>query len=222
MNLIESIMPPKNSKIMLGVSMGSDSLAAAIFLRSRGYKNLNLFHFNHKIRPQNDLMAGNFIKFCDKEGFDYVYRQSEKKGGKTEDEAFKLRNESLVSEMNTFGASVYISGHHLDDFEESYWLNAMRGHPEYFPMPLVSESWGFKKLRPFLLCTKGEMKEFILNFEGGKYAGYVVEDESNKEIKGSRRNYIRNQMIPSLLDNGVSMKQYCRKILKEKIENIQS
>ena len=44
---------------------------------------------------------------------------------------------------------------------------------------------------------------------------YVVDDETNSIIKGSRRNWIRNFIIPQMKENKLSLEKFAqRKIIK--------
>ena len=62
--IIKDIVP-KDQHHFVAVSMGVDSVAALLWLRSKNY-NITPVHFNHKIRPLNDLMENKFIELCNK------------------------------------------------------------------------------------------------------------------------------------------------------------
>jgi len=45
---------------------------------------------------------------------------------------------------------------------------------------------------------------------------YVVEDQTNFVVKGSRRNWVRNDIIPQMTKQKLSLEKYAeRKILKK-------
>ena len=64
-----SFIIPDKSPFCVSVSGGVDSISALHFLRK---KVACAFHFNHKLRPQNDLMEESVRKFCDKFNIDLI------------------------------------------------------------------------------------------------------------------------------------------------------
>lgn len=202
----------KNRTVPLAVSMGVDSVAAAIYLKKKGY-SVKCFHFNHGLRDQNFLMEEKFVDFCERFGFDYFIGKNIEKL-KTESEFRVARIRFFV---NNVTENFVCTAHHLDDYVENYLLNCLRGHPEYKPIEECS-NWGkFKIIHPFLLTEKKDFQKYLdycnelVQYRGVK--DFVVEDETNSENKGSRRNWLRNNIIPELEKNKINLKT----ILKKKI-----
>lgn len=219
--LIKSILPPHYTSLYVAVSMGVDSLSSYFFLQKLGYNVIPL-HFNHKLRKQNDLMEGVFFR-CFNEEYkagknsfvnDLIGRA--KKSLLSETECRIARMEYFKSIIPNGG--YLVTGHHLDDFVESYLLNCLRGKPNHFPINLVTDFVSFKILHPFLLTNKAD----LINFAAGKsWEKYIVVDETNAINKGSRRNWLRNTIIPELEKNHISLKKYCKSLINDKIKELE-
>ncbi len=207
--------------LYLAVSMGVDSLAACDYLRSIDVK-FTPIHFNHQLRRQNILMENQFRSFIANnyvDGYNRRIGSTSDFGPKTESECRKLRlkfySEVCIGQKNP----IIITAHHLDDVVESYLLNCFRGHANYKPFNLVSDFGEFKIAHPFLLTEKADFERFIENNDLGSW---VVKDETNDQITGSRRNWIRNNIIPEMAAQKISLKKYCRRLIHQEIEDYKS
>ena len=220
-SLINEVMPPKKHPIYVAVSMGVDSLAACFYLRSKGYQVIPL-HFNHKMRPQNDEMEDAFLEVLGEYGYRYHgrFEIGHGKGLKTESECREARlqffKDASVPKAEDF-EKIIVTAHHLDDYQESYLLNCFRGHPEYKPMNLVSDFVSFKIIHPFLLTEKKDFVQFVERWDNGKLKKYLTKDETNDTIKGSRRNWVRNIIVPEMEKAKVSLKKHCKDLIKKSI-----
>lgn len=213
-NLIQQIVPRKEM-IAVAVSMGVDSLAAYFYLQSRFY-NVFPIHFNHGLRPQNNEMEEKFNQV-----FPYGHKAVTRLVENTlttESDFRKMRFDFFKKICHEKGVKYVVTAHHLDDCVESYLLNCFRGHPEYKPMNLVTNFEGFSVLHPFLLTEK---QDFIDYAQGRDFAKYVVTDETNDVIKGSRRNWIRNVIIPEMESQKLSLKKYCKRLITNELEKFQ-
>ena len=223
----------KETPYLFSLSMGCDSLSAFLWMKNKGY-NVIPIHFNHKLRPQNDLMEEKFHEICEKCGVkgyssnSYVSNFSSDSTSRTESDFRKMRLEFY--KRVTFLASAHyytkdetptvLTAHHLNDYVESYLLNCFRGHPNHTPIELVSRfnplninEVEYKIVHPFLLTTKRDFRQYL---ERNFLTKYVVEDETNKISKGSRRNWIRNNIIPEMKKNKLSLEKFAkRKIMKD-------
>lgn len=196
----------KSVHYYVGVSMGVDSLAALFYLKGRGY-NVKPVHFNHKLRPQNDEMEEKFSELCEKEiGYNYELGWAEC-GLQTESDCRAARINFFSKICN---GGILITAHHLDDVVESYLLNCFRGHPERKPFSLMTDFVNFKIIHPFLLTEKKDFRQFLIKMN---LMDWVVEDETNSIIKGSRRNWIRNKIIPEMESQKLSLKKYCKRLI---------
>jgi len=198
----------KSVHYYVGVSMGVDSLAAFFYLRDRGY-NVTPIHFNHRLRSQNDLMFVKFGELCHSNGWEYMAGNAQS--------SLKTEAECRAARLEFFSKfrSLIITAHHLDDTVESYLLNCFRGHPERKPFSLITDFGDFKIIHPFLLTEKKDFRQFLIKMN---LMDWVVEDETNSIIKGSRRNWIRNKIIPEMESQKLSLKKYCKRAILAQIE----
>jgi tRNA(Ile)-lysidine synthase len=205
------------TNIFLLCSSGVDSIAATHFFVRR-YKNQSRFsvsavHFNHRLRPQNYVMAEKFRNFSKDELFQYPFViDLDSCKGKTEAECRSAR----LNWMQCYGKnSIFITAHHLDDCCESYLLNVLRGKEGFLPIPFISEfSNNVLLCHPFMETKKQDFIEYVENHDLKKY---VEEDETNKTVKGSRRNMIRNELIPLLDNHKMGIQTIVKKKLRERL-----
>lgn len=200
-----------NSDDVIAVSGGIDSIACAFILR---YKIKTLYHFNHKLRPQNEEMERKVRKFAAKFGFDLIVESVERKI-KNEDQCRKARIDGIFNGRKNVSL---ITCHHLDDFVESYLLNCLRGKSEYFPIKFVTEfSNGNKIKHPFLLHNRDKFKSIV---DRNGLNEFIEDDDTNLTIVGSRRNFLRLSIIPLLRAQDINLRKSCRKmILKKLLDN---
>lgn len=210
--MIKLIKPifPKDNHYFLSLSMGVDSLAAFHFLLSKNYK-ITPVHFNHGLRKQNDLMEEKFYELCKK--FGLKGKSARGSGFSTE---LDCRNARL-SFYEFVGGEYLVTAHHLNDWVESYLLNCFRGKPDQKPFELMSEFPKFKILHPFLLSRKKDFEQYVIR--NGLY-DFVIEDETNAIIEGSRRNWIRNFLIPSMKNQKLSLEKYALKKIQEEVDKV--
>jgi tRNA(Ile)-lysidine synthetase-like protein len=195
-------LAPKQNHYFLAVSMGVDSVSALLWLRSKGY-NITPLHFNHNLRSQNGTMQERFFELCDFLGLEG--KTDIGIGLKTEVDCRTARLDfySRVAQNGTI-----ITAHHRNDWVENYLLNCLRGHPSHNPFELTSYFENFKVIHPFLLTRKIDLKQYL---ERNGWMRFVVEDESNSQIKGSRRNWVRNAIIPQMQQQKLSLEKYAKR-----------
>lgn len=207
--IIKSILP-KNRTYHFAVSMGVDSVAAASLMLRKGYRIIPI-HFNHGLRPQNELMMYKFLDFCK----DFGLKGFVSKGQNLKTEA-ECREARLEFYKDVAHNGLIITAHHLNDWVESYLLNCFRGHPNHDPFDLVSHFDTFSIAHPFLLSRK---KDFIEYLDSNNLMKYTIIDETNEVSEGSRRNWIRNIIIPNMKSNKVSLEKFAKrqitKLIKE-------
>lgn len=217
---LDSLLPGKTTRIGVAVSMGIDSVAALLYLRNRGY-NVFPIHYDHNIRPQNDLMKFQFCKLViDTKLLGKTNQTSSAKTEKTESECRTMRLQFFREVCSEYNISIVVTAHHLDDYVESYLMNCFRGKPEYKAIPLISDFVNYKIVHPFLLTEKKDFQEYIDRLDNGEYRKYVVADETNQVIKGSRRNWIRNVIVPELNKQQIGLKRFCREQIQQQIQRM--
>ena len=224
--LISEILPHKKQLMYVSVSMGVDSLAAFFYLEKMGY-NVVPIHFNHAMRPQNNLMHSKFRELFPCNPIPWTNHIGVGYNLKTESDCRKARLEYYkeITAPQTETGKIYsgdtiITAHHLDDYVESYLMNCFRGKPNHKPISLITNFNTFKIVHPFLLTEKKDFIKFIQNWRGGYLKKWVVEDETNTVIKGSRRNWVRNVIIPEMTRQEISLKKFCREQIIKDVESI--
>jgi tRNA(Ile)-lysidine synthetase-like protein len=218
-------------------SSGVDSVATTHFMFDKFYYNkrgnrdtrfsMMAFHIDHNYRPQNDQMYLKFIDFAKIECFSkltHVLVHHALRKTFTEDYLRKARLEAMATlahrtiNSNANRKVVFVTGHHLDDCIENYMLNVIRGHPAYAPMPIISkhegEDYEFTICRPFIFSRKSELIDYCKKHD---LMRFVEEDSTNLESKGSRRNMIRNEILPILERDKVGMAKIVKKMMKKRL-----
>jgi tRNA(Ile)-lysidine synthase len=192
------LLPDKSKPIMVCCSAGADSTAAALFLKQGGY-NVFLYHFNHKLRPQNDLMEQKVRDFAKYFRFPLAVANASDfpidltKGLEAGARGSRLKAyEFFVKNANT---NILVQAQHLDDAIESYLMNTFQGKKNGLPLSPITDFGPFKVVRPFILTKKADFEKFIK--QHAALEQFVVEDETNTDIKYSR-NYVRHVVIPTV------------------------
>jgi tRNA(Ile)-lysidine synthetase-like protein len=199
----------RTNRYCIAVSMGVDSVAALLFLKCKGFDLLPL-HFNHKLRKQNDEMQHRFIELCNFLNLDYRVGTGINLQTEVDCRNARLKFYGTVADQGTI-----ITAHHLNDWVENYLLNCFRGHPHHKPFELENNFTNFTVVHPFLLTRK---RDFIQYLERNHSLRFVVEDESNSLIKGSRRNWIRNSIVPEMTNHKISLEKYAKRKIYAEIE----
>lgn len=202
---------PKDKTYYIAVSMGVDSIAAAHFLNNKGYRLIPI-HFNHNLRDQNFVMMEKFLDFCTNIGLSGHIGVGNKLITEKDCRNARLNFYSKIAKNGNV-----ITAHHINDWVESYLLNCFRGQPNNNIFSLVSNFDSFSILHPFLLTRKKDFKEYV---ERNHLTKYLVEDETNSIIKGSRRNWIRNFIIPQMKENKLSLEKFAQRKIIELIADI--
>jgi tRNA(Ile)-lysidine synthase len=186
---------PKDLSINIAFSCGIDSVFAAYFIKKKLNKEVILYHFNHKLRPQNDEMESATKEFADFLGVKYYigYRKKEiPNAGSLEAFCRDIRYNWL--QQNCEHITVC---HHLDDAVENYIQNTLKGVPEYMPISPISGYGRLKIYRPFLTVKKNDIEKFAGINNLNKY---VYTDTTNTDQK-YMRNWIRHTVIPTISQN---------------------
>ena len=208
--IIKQVMP-KDGKYHMAVSMGADSVAALFWMRWKGYEVVPI-HFNHNLRSQNATMHDRFNALCEKLGLE---GRSEVwvRGMGTEAECREARLDfySRVAPSGTI-----VTAHHLDDWIENYLLNCFRGQPGHRPFEPLSDFGNFRIIHPFLPTSKREFGEFL---KRNGWRDWVVEDQTNRVVKGSRRNWIRNNILPEMIRQRISLEKYAKRKIGKMAES---
>jgi tRNA(Ile)-lysidine synthase TilS/MesJ len=206
--IIKQILP-KEKHYHLAVSMGLDSIAALFWLKWKGYSFTPL-HFNHNLRAQNGTMQDKFLELCNFLNIE----------GRTEIGVnLQTENDCRQARLDFYSRSAkdgtIITAHHLNDWVESYLLNCFRGHPSKRPFELESKFPNFTVIHPFLLTKKDDFRQFV---QRNGWSKWIVEDETNSVVKGSRRNWLRCDIIPMMKKQKLSLEKYAKRRIASQIE----
>tara|TARA_B100000902_G_scaffold27181_1_gene32734 strand:- start:10749 stop:12071 length:1323 start_codon:yes stop_codon:yes gene_type:complete len=194
--IIKNKLFDKNSKLLLAVSGGADSIALAYLLNQLGY-NFIIAHCNFKLRGKESDNDEFFVKeFANNIGVKYYT-----KSFKTQDFSIKnkislqmaardLRYEWFEKIREKRQCDFIVTGHHQDDSVETFFINLLRGTG--IKGMLGINNINGRIIRPLLFASKLEILEFT-----NKKKIEFREDMSNKDVKYTR-NKIRLELIPLL------------------------
>ena len=187
-----------NSKIILGLSGGSDSVALLdIFLNSGNNYNIIACHVNHGIDIGQSKLHEEFVKkLCEKMNVKLLVKRidipklSHRYKLGIEEMSRLKRREFFEQSLNKFNASKIVLGHHLDDQAETFIMRLIRG-TSLTGLESIKELDGYY-YRPMIAIEKIEIIKYLKsnNLQW-------VEDLSNNDSKFTR-NFIRANIIPLL------------------------
>lgn len=200
--------------IWLACSAGVDSIVAAHLLSIKMGYDVTLWHFNHKLRPQNNEMQKSVIKFAGKFKIEYISCSRKYKTDESEADLRKHRIEAMTKCIPE--GSTVVSCHHLDDCVESYLMNCFNGTSEYFPVPIQTDFGTIKIVRPFLTNTKERLEEYA---QQNDLWDFIVEDVSNKNLR-YRRNWIRHECRPLIEKKYPGLQKVVRKKVITKYKKV--
>ena len=191
---------PAGSRVLVGISGGSDSVALTFILRELApymdFEVAGLAHVNHQLRET----AARDEAFCrdlaSRIGLPILVRSVRVKPYaddnrlSIEDAARRLRYQSLEESAADAGASRIAVGHTLDDQAETFLLKLVRGAGAtglgaIYPLRQ-------QVIRPALEVSRAELREYL----SARREGWV-EDETNADLSNPR-NRVRHDVLPHL------------------------
>ena len=191
---------PPGSRVLVGLSGGSDSVALTHLLRELAehgdFQVVSLAHLNHQLRPSaardeafcRELAArlglGIVVESADVQSYARQARRS------IEDAARTLRYEFLERAAAQTGADQIAVGHTQDDQAETFLMKLMRG-AGLTGLAGIYPRRG-RIIRPLLDVTRAELRSY-LDEKGERW----VDDETNDDLDNPR-NRVRHRVIPEL------------------------
>jgi tRNA(Ile)-lysidine synthase len=205
------------SKFILALSGGSDSIAVCHFLKKKDF-NFIAVHVNNKFIEQDDEIAERVQRFCYKEEIPlYTITTKEKyvKGSK-EDFCRNVRYNALREYAMSQKIEFICTAHHLDDCVESYFLNFLKGCPEYVPIQFYCKYPEATIFRPFVLNKKSDFVEYL---KYNNLLKYVVEDELNSDFT-LMRNWTRSTVLPMISKKYKGLHKVVFKKMKRHLDDV--
>jgi len=198
--ILRHALCPPGSRVLVGVSGGSDSVALARALvelgPAAGFTVAGLAHYNHRIRPAagrdeafcRDLAASVGLAFTTEAADVPAYATEHRLS--LEDAARRLRYAFLDRAAQAAPASCVAVGHTLDDQAETVLLKLMRGAGPgglggVYPRRGVV-------VRPLLDVSRDELRGWLTSI-GQSW----VDDETNADLSNPR-NRVRHRVLPEL------------------------
>src|SRR5256714_13264788 len=196
---------PPDKKYLVGVSGGRDSVALLHWLSARGYKDLLVCHFNHRLRDQASDRDAKFVaNLVAKRGLAFEGRSADVRAVANEQKmsleaaAREVRYEFFAQVAKRRRAQTIFLGHHADDVVETFLINLFRGAGTtgLSAMREVSkrrlDDVELTIVRPFLVLWRTQIDDYVR-----KHGLKFREDASNRDL-ALLRNRIRRRIIPQL------------------------
>ena len=187
-NNLDSFLKAKPSSIAVAVSGGSDSMALTILANNWAKKNgvkFTALTVDHNLRPESKSEAETVHKWCKKYNIHHEILTYKGKIPTSNIEAVarEYRYELLTDYMKKNSIDSLFIAHNQDEQCETFFLNLARGSGVYglCGMPVISERFGIKIIRPMLIFTKPEIKEYLTSVNQD-----WIEDPSNFDTKYKR------------------------------------
>jgi tRNA(Ile)-lysidine synthase len=191
---------PPGSRVIVGLSGGSDSVALLFLLRdlaeNGGFTIAGLVHVNHQLRTTAHRDEAFCRQLAERLNLRIVVKNEDVKGyarGRNlsvEDAARRIRYDFMEQAADTLGAEHIAVGHTQDDQAETFLLKLIRGagltglggiHPRRD-----------RVIRPLLEVSRAELRGYLAR-RGEQW----IEDESNDDLDNPR-NRIRHIVLPEL------------------------
>jgi len=193
------LLPP-GSRVIVGLSGGSDSVALTLLLRTLsehgGFTLAALAHVNHRLRPEADRDEQFCREFAAGVGLPIhvesldVRQYAASQRLSIEDAARRLRYEALRRCARDVGADRIAVGHTRDDQAETFLLKLIRG-AGLTGLGGIYPQRG-EIIRPLLDVSRQELRDYL------RAANQTwMEDDTNADLRNPR-NRIRHRVLPEL------------------------
>ncbi len=196
---------PPDSRYLIGVSAGRDSVALAHWLTNGGYKRLILCHLNHRLRGRSSDADARFVeKLATKYQLDFelgsanVTVLAKKKKLSIESAARDCRYAFFAKVAKRRRCHTIFLAHHADDLVETFLMNLFRGAGTtgLAAMREVStrciDDVGLTIVRPLLGLWRKQVDEYVHSY------GITFREDASNQNLSPLRNRIRHRLIPYL------------------------
>ncbi len=180
-----------NSKFLIGVSGGSDSMALLDIGLKAGL-NISVAHVNYQLRNEESERESFIVKkYCLENKLNFFYKEAEIDLLKNlQNEAREIRYQFFNDLVEENKLDYILTAHHQNDNHETFLLNALKGNG-IGSLKGIPEKNGII-LRPLLQFTKIQL---LMHVQENKIK--YGTDSSNLSSKYDR-NFIRNEVLQSL------------------------
>jgi tRNA(Ile)-lysidine synthase len=191
---------PRNSRVLLAVSGGADSVALAHLIKTLPYDPV-IAHVDHQLRSGSARDAQFVGRLASQWGMPFrlkktnVARFARRHGLGLEDAGRQLRYAALTDFANKSRCSFILTAHNANDQAETVLMNFLRGAGPagLSGIPPVRNITGKVRLiRPLLSVTRQEIRRYLQTHRLS-----YREDPSNRSLRFTR-NRIRHQLLPLL------------------------
>jgi len=191
---------PKQSKLIISVSGGADSMLLLSMLKESSHK-IEVVHFNHMKRQQSKIEADLVRSYCQENNIPFHYYLIEVDEGNFHHQAHKMRLHYLKDVAKVAKAKYILTAHHLDDLLENILIKLTRGSNllGYAGMQLSHTKKGITYIKPLLYTSKKEILDYVIEH----HVPYL-NDESNEENYYLRNRY-RHAVIPIMKQENLNL-----------------
>lgn len=196
---IDQIIPSiKNSKLLIAVSGGLDSMVLWQLIRESGFDH-GVAHCNFSLRgeesDQDELFVKDYAKrfgiSVHSKRFD-TKKEATTRGISTQMAARDLRYAWFDQLLTVKDYDVLLTAHHLDDQLETFLINLSRGSGLKGLQGIPSENEKIK--RPLLPFSRKELETYA------KEKHVAFRHDSSNDSSDYLRNAFRNSVIPKLIE----------------------
>ena len=180
-----------NSKFLIGVSGGSDSMAL-LDIGIKAGLNISVAHVNYQLRNEESERDSLIVKqYCLDNKLNFYYKKAEMSLiNNLQNEAREIRYQFFNDLIDENKLDYILTAHHQNDNHETFLFNALKGNG-IGSLKGIPEKNGIV-LRPLLQFTKNQL---LIHVQENKIK--YGTDSSNTSSKYDR-NYIRNEVFQRL------------------------
>ena len=190
---------PKNSRILLAISGGIDSMVLLKFMvqiARQEQVTIGVAHVDHQLRPESIKEAAYIKDYCQTKQIPYYeikWTLGSKKAN-LEARARAFRYEFFEDVMNKNDYDILMTAHHSDDQAETVLMKLTRGSAlaNLAGIRAVQSFGKGKLIRPFLIFSKDELQKLAKELE------IMYFEDSTNQTNDYFRNRMRHQVIPLL------------------------
>lgn len=205
--LNQKVFPDTNTKFILGVSGGIDSMVMldAFYLLSKkfGFK-VYVAHFNHKLRGEDSEKDSQFVQSVSSKyklefysGTGNVKSFAEKNNLSIELSSRTLRYNFFERTSRNLDADFVVTAHHKNDLAETFLINLFRGSglTGLSGIPSVRKFVkNVRIIRPLLNFSKSDFQEYA------KLRNIKWREDKTNSLSMYTRNRIRNELLPLITE----------------------